>query len=233
MNTAHFEKFRSIENTEHKWQGKKLLDWWKRVVGDQATTLQSRSISRDELKRICRDTSYSNLEVVAAILAWGGMRSSNGRILFRQIPAIEATSALVGKMRRGELGSIDAFNEFHKLRLSRQLKGMGAAYFTKLIFFCVPRHDGFIMDQWTSKSVNLISGKTIIDLKKDGTVTDKNGPDTYVEFCDYVKHLACVCNLRDDGKTNGAEQAEIRLFSSGGRKKGEWRRYVVDEWRAA
>lgn len=102
-------------------------------------------------------------------------------------------------------------------------RGWGPAFFTKLIFFVRPADDGYIMDQWTGKSVNLLTGKPLVHLSYKGHVTDNTSADDYEEFCKVVEDLANIC-----GSSGG--EAEDRLFSHGGRKPGEWRAYVRRHW---
>ncbi len=77
------------------------------------------------------------------------------------------------------------------------------------------------MDQWTSKSVNLISGKGIVNFTYAGHVSDENDASTYTEICEFVEHLA-------QQSAEDAEETEIRLFSHGGKKKGAWRSLVKE-----
>ena len=101
---------------------------------------------------------------------------------------------------------------------------MGAAYFTKLIFFCSPKHDWYIIDQWTSKSVNLISEKKLVKLTNGGHVSDANDASTYIEYCEFIENLSLMGGwCRED--------TEKRLFSFGGKKKGAWRSYVIENWK--
>ena len=102
---------------------------------------------------------------------------------------------------------------------------MTAAYFTKLIFFCPRQHDGYIMDQWTSKSVNLIFDEKIVDLSKAGFVTDTNNADKYERFCRCIEELGEAAGWEP-------EETELRIFSEG-RGRGAWRNYVIENWRNA
>ena len=114
------------------------------------------------------------------------------------------------------------------------LPGMGPAYFTKLIFFLSSgsKEQGLIMDQWTSASVNLLSGHEIVKTHrsriklKNGerifeTVSDNNTSENYENYCQYVEHLASPTKLNIS-----PDRVEELLFSSG-RGKGKWRNHVV------
>ena len=81
------------------------------------------------------------------------------------------------------------------------------------------------MDQWTGRSINLLTGKEVVDLfryRGQATVTDRNTAQVYEEFCLLVETLGRTGQPELEG-----EIVEELLFSQGGRKKGEWRAYVV------
>ena len=126
------------------------------------------------------------------------------------------------------------------LRDQKELKGMGPAFFTKLIYFLTRRDDpkrkpGYIMDQWVGSSVNLLTGSNLVLLdvtrtwrRSKGwlepsfvfTVSDENTSDGYEVFCSVVDQLACRFYLCVD-------QVDQALFSVGGQDPGSWRKYVV------
>jgi len=99
--------------------------------------------------------------ILAAVMAWGGQNRKYGVMLFDRFDEIQP---IISGIRQGELNYLEAYNEFYKVWLKPERLGMGAAYFTKLIFFCEPDHKGYIMDQWTSKSINLLTGEEIVHL---------------------------------------------------------------------
>jgi hypothetical protein len=100
---------------------------------------------------------------------------------------------------------------------------MGPAYFTKLICFVNPNLKGYIMDQWTAKSINLIFDNKIVALNNSGHVTDRNNAAIYEDFCLKIEYLADLLNLKPI-------DLEENLFSNGGVNKGKWRQFVVDNW---
>ena len=104
--------------------------------------------------------------------------------------------------------------------------GIGPAYYTKLIFFCHPKHDGYIMDQWTARSANLLIDQSDNRIRLNKSkyfqgVSDFNNQCVYEEFCCNVERLAKEC-----GNPYPSEIEEA-LFSKGGRNKLDWRRYVI------
>ena len=135
---------------------------------------------------------------------------------------LAATEPIVREMRHGNLSHLDAYSEFHRIWKKPEILGMGAAYFTKLIFFCEPNHKGYIMDQWVAKSINLLTDSNLVHLE-GGCVSKRNTRETYAEFC------AAIEKIGEQSELNG-EETEIALFSKGGHKKWAWRDYVVKEY---
>ena len=112
---------------------------------------------------------------------------------------------------------IKAFDAFQSERSKGNLPGLGIGYFTKLIFFLAPNLNGYIMDQWAGKSINLLAGKQIVSFY-NSWVNDKNNAETYDIFCKNIDELAVILNC------SGSE-AEERIFSIG-HGKGTWRIYL-------
>ncbi len=88
------------------------------------------------------------------------------------------------------------------------------------------KNQGYIMDQWTGASVNLLSESELVKVKKQKkkdtyseTIADKNTGKDYENFCSYVEYLA------EKLKQNPVN-VELAMFSEG-RGKGTWRNYVV------
>jgi hypothetical protein len=101
--------------------------------------------------------------------------------------------------------------------------GIGPAYFTKLIFFANPRHDGYIMDQWTSRSVNfLLERSPIVKMRTKNHVDPRNDEAAYERFCCAVEALSDLLINRSP------EETEQCLFSTGGRQPHPWRRYLLE-----
>lgn len=175
--------------------------------------------------------------VSAAILAWGGMHRQHGRQLFERQPWLEIAQSI----RRGDLSRGDAYDAFADMRAKGDLPGMGPAYFTKLIFFLMPRTKpvGYIMDQWTACSINiLLDDPTAIrtdasyswtgasKLSSQYVVSDHNSSGHYERFCRTVEALARKLKLAPDA-------TELLLLSEGGRKPLPWREYVKQHRRPA
>ena len=50
--------------------------------------------------------------------------------------------------------------------------------------------DAYIMDQWTAKSVNLLTGRSVLEVNEYDWVVDKNDRTCYEELCGIVDQLA-------------------------------------------
>ncbi len=125
---------------------------------------------------------------------------------------------------------------------------MGPAYFTKLIYFLIPRTKGappggYIMDQWAGCSVNLLAGQEVVLMdtasywllpkKKTSsslekrwtfTVSNLNTPKNYEAFCQIVDSLASHFNIT-------ADEVDRALLSDGGRQAAPWRAYIIEHRR--
>jgi hypothetical protein len=133
------------------------------------------------------------------------------------------------------LSRTDAYALFHKRRSDGALPGMGPAYYTKLIFFLRGRDvadPGYIMDQWTGCSVNLLishPGAVLMNathtwvspnkLRSDFQVSEFNNAERYERFCAAVEAVANAVDL-------DPIDAELLLMSQG-RGRGVWRQYVL------
>ena len=176
----------------------------------------------------------------ASILAWGGMHRLHGKKLFETTDWLKTAE----RIRAGELDREQAYDQFAELRLRGSTPGMGPAYFTKLIFFLAPRTDrspapGYIMDQWTACSVNLLLGNPDAVLtdcsytwkkgaQRDSsyTVSEFNDGARYELFCSAIEALAKILGLPPS-------EAELLLLSEGGKKPLTWRSYVKRHRRPA
>lgn len=229
INSKHYDTFLSCLANQPESQkpiGKKPRDWYKSVTGDVSESLLGERLCRKTLRDFCADKNNSDEECIASVMSWGGQRVGHGRMIFDakndQYRPIDAIAPIVASMRAGKETRTSAYEKFHQLRLDKKLKGMGIAYYTKLIYFCDPKHDGYILDQWLAKSVNLLSTNPLVEITKYGYVTDKNDAQRYGQFCEVIDHIADAT-----GNNKTPDQIETAMFSHGGRKKGDWRRYVI------
>lgn len=193
--------------------------------------------NREELFDLVADGRQDTRTLCAVILAWGGMRVKNGQQIFAQV---NQWCGAADRVRKGKLTRTAAYDLFHGLRLEGRLPGMGPAFFTKLVFFLRGRNvkdPGYIMDQWTSCSVNLLSEEPSVvlmnatyiwdkqgKLRSDFQVSDQNDECRYERFCAVVDHVAEKVDLPQI-------DAELLLMSRG-KGKGAWRRHVLNHRRA-
>lgn len=202
------------------WNGINANNWGKYFYKENINPSLDIKLTRFELLDSEFIKELSNEELTIAILSWGGMNREHGKSLFEHKEWI----TVIANMRKGSIKSRkEAYEFFLNLRKKGKLTGMGPAYFTKLICFVNPNLKGYIMDQWTSKSINILFENKVINLSKSGHVTDKNTADIYEDFCVKIEYLAELLKL-------SPIDLEENLFSNGGINKGNWRRYVVDNW---
>ncbi len=81
------------------------------------------------------------------------------------------------------------------------------------------------MDQWVGKSVNLLEGDDIVFISNNSWVNDNNDAETYEVFCSLIDDLSDALNC------SGFE-AEKQIFSIGGRQKGKWRKYLIENYKS-
>lgn len=215
------------------WAGGNILEFAKYVSGKGITIDLSGypniKLDRKNLFGLVSETTNSTFKCCIAILAWGGMNREHAASAFSSWGDWEP---IASKIRSGDLTRSEAYNAFYQLRKSKKLKGLGPAYFTKIIYFLSKEENrGYIMDQWTARSVNLLLNTKAIGLIKSTAksqkvsyfVTDKNTDRTYENFCLFIEHMAQVHQTTPD-------LIEMSLFSIGkrkGKERGKWRNYVI------
>jgi hypothetical protein len=202
------------------WKDRKVSPWTQSVgIDDVGEEASSQPLSRSFLKQLCVTEAVSDRDVLWSILAWGGMR----RDAARRLAAHERLwIQIIGKLRRDGLDRRASYRICFDAVREIGAAGIGPAYFTKLIFFANPRHDGYIMDQWTSRSINfLIDGPPLIKMRTQNHVDPRNDESTYEQYCCAVEALS---NILTD-KTS--EEVELCLFSKGGQSPHPWRRYLL------
>ncbi len=139
------------------------------------------------------------------VLAWGRMHQHH---------AVHALTSyqnfwkgIVKDMLEQELCRVGAYKQFHRLVNEKKLTHMGPAYFTKLIYFLGSKQNGYIMDQWTAHSMNLLR-------KCDGYryyyVHTDNNESIYSAFCEDLEQLAEYLGKEP-------EETEKLIFSKGGK----------------
>lgn len=230
LNHSHFSQFKLVGKDYGPWAATRVPETWARNVGvpaDLYKKLSSAQLSRLELKRLSSDPSVSSEVVFLSTMAWGGMKVDHGRKSWSHERKI---IPIVDRIRAGRETRRVCFDLFKTFREEVRGSGLGPAFFTKLIFFCHPARDGYIMDQWTSLGINLLFDslkRQIVHLntgyyrgRRFDSVSDKNTCECYEMFCQKIEYLSKELEVTP-------EEVELRLFSSGGRSPGGWRKYVT------
>ena len=218
----HLAFFLDLEKEDKVFIGPNSLDWSAMVWTDteELPSSLNKNFYRDELLDFCSNKENSDLHCLLAVLSWGGMRRDHGRdVLQNPVPVLDITHKLRNNIFKSRA---DAVSYIQEKRSKNLLPGLGIGYFTKLICFFAPALNGYIMDQWVAKAINLIAEDPIVAINKDGWVTDQNKEEVYETFCAEIDKVALLLN------TTGYK-AEEQLFSIGGHgtKKGAWRQYVI------
>jgi len=210
------------KNTNQEPVGRSPKDWYYKVINKQATNLPTNPFNRETLREFCKNKENNNLSCYIAVMAWGGQRLSHSKMTVFQ--SFKNIDPIITELRKGELNRYQAFERFRNLRVNNKLKGTGAAFYTKLIYFCDSRDKlkGYIFDQWLAKSIELLLNKKAMKLSRYGYVTDEATADDYEYFCKIIDYISNKTDRNPD-------EVETALFSYGGKKKGDWRQYVIKE----
>lgn len=172
-----------------------------------------------------------------AMAAWGSM---NRRHTLKALESWRNWSRIIEAVRAEDITRGEAYGMFLGAHRDGLMPGVGPAYFTKLIMFIRPDLRGYIMDQWTGKAVEVLSGDGFqLHFSTHGNnhrVTPTNSASAYEVFCSRMDQLAMAQLGLGDLESLTPMQAhdfESRLFSKGGRPPAPWRQYVRSAWRAA
>jgi hypothetical protein len=217
----HLTYLKSIKEGTPSWTGGNAYKWAGYFKNpDALTTELDTTFSRESLFEYCSHSITCNEHAVLSVLAWGGMNRMSGKRLFTNPTHWIDT---VNDLRLGKISTrYEAYHRFGLLRKQKQVPGLGVAYYTKLICFLKPELSGYILDQWTGKSINLLTGKKIIDISKGGWVKDTNDAKVYEEYCIHIEQIARHLDC-------SPIRAEEKLFSIG-RGQGQWRNYVKQHY---
>jgi len=219
----HLTYFLNI-NDETKWIGSVNSYQWAQSVLESNTILNdnlNQKFYRDDLFEYCSNLDNTDWDTLIAILSWGGMHREHA---YRLLSSPDVILDIVNKLRNNFFTSRkEAFTYIQNKRNLNFLPGLGVGYYTKLICFLAPDLNGYIMDQWLAKSINLIIDNKKIKIDSNSWVTDDNDENTYEYFCQEVDKIATYIGV-------SGFKTEEKLFSIGGKTKGIWRKYVVDNY---
>jgi hypothetical protein len=182
-------------------------------------------LTRQQIRTYCQDHNTDVLQGYIMSMAWGAQGKGPGgkRNVQKAWAQKEEIREKISEIKLGNISRIDAYDLFCN---NGEIAGIGPAYFTKLLYFFNPNPTMYIMDQWTTKPVILLTGKNIIRHSNDGP-TRANTGENYELFCRIVEDLSKRIDA-DDG-----EEVEQRLFSVGQirrQPRGPFRQFVFDKW---
>jgi hypothetical protein len=227
---AHWKRFLTIHeeqetNTDQGATGNVPAIWAQRLdlSYPEILNLPDQILNRRQVRESCIDGNRHVLFGYACAMAWGGQGTYNRKHAKGPWDDRERLSDHLTRIRSDTLGRSDSYNLF---RGDGRIYGLGPSFFTKLLYFFSPNPTCYIMDQWTAKSVNLLTGRCVV--KMDGDIpSDRNSGDDYTVFCSEIDLMAA--EMQCDGA-----KAEERLFSrgieKGQRGRGRWREYVRSNW---
>jgi hypothetical protein len=169
------------------------------------------------LKKYLNQEGLDNISILISILAWGNCKISNAREIFKK-ENLDNILKLIDYLNSHKIiNREDAFGYFiENKRKAKLFKGLGIAYFTKLLWFIRPDLNGYILDQYTARSVNYIIGKPLIKLESGKYVSVRNNKSVYENYCKVVEEIAEKIALNP-------ENTEERLF---GGDYPEWRNKI-------
>jgi hypothetical protein len=180
--------------------------------------LPSCKLDRSSVRGICQNPANPVLFGYICAMAWGGQSDQ-----FGNLTDAWANSALIAPqlqlLRAGGLSRAQAYKLFTG---PNHIRGLGPAFFTKLLYFFSPSPDFYIMDQWTGKSVDLLTGTKVVRMAGDA-VSSTNACGNYQAYCEEVDTMALLLGI-------AGEDVEEMLMSKGGRQPWAWRQHVRKHW---
>ncbi|WP_145928915.1 hypothetical protein OH491_11145 [Termitidicoccus mucosus] len=188
-----------------------------------AIPLPTTQICRTTVRAICRNPANPVLFGYVCAMAWGAQGAGLGGA-GHVVKAWANHAQIIPKLtalRRGNMTRCQAYNLFCGCG---RVCGLGPAYFTKLLYFFSPTPDFYIMDQWTAKSVDLLTGNWVVRMAGNA-VANYNKCGNYKAYCEEIDHIA--------GQLGGGitgEQVEEMLMSKGGYNPWQWRSHVRNNW---
>jgi hypothetical protein len=220
MENSHFKVLKTVKHKVQLEVGNNPYNFGRNFVNkDLLNPLINKKFSRDEIFSLVENQNVDTLNIIIVILSWGGIKATKyQKDLFKHKEWIETCERIRFKKI---LSRTEAFQIFQDLRKQNKMPGLDVAFFTKLICFLNRDLKGYIMDQWTSKSINLLF-EPFIKISKYGQVQGSNSSGVYEKFCNYIEDISDLLNT-------SPIHAEEMIFSNGGKNKGEWRSYVINQ----
>lgn len=237
----------SLNHLEYFKEHSLDVSGYNNLIGKYPSTFSGLLKGKLSDERLSRKDLYEMVEkqdvpidfLCLSILAWGGIHKNN---ITRAFVASEEWLDIASKIRAGAYSREDAYSTFRKVRDAGSMKGIGPAYYTKLIYFLMPENKkprGYIMDQWVACSVNLLAGRNIVLMDanykwsrskanelffeaSEFTVSDINTSQNYEEFCQFIEALGKKIDRTPD-------ETEFCLMAGGKNTRDitPWREYVI------
>ncbi|GMG91420.1 MULTISPECIES: hypothetical protein [Cupriavidus] len=222
----HWNTFLNIPFMAQGQFGRTPANWAaQHEIPSQGHQLPNYTLTRQQVRAACQDPGKPVLHGYICAMAWGLQGAADrGRYPKMAWAERDEIARRLTQLKTGGYSRQQAYDLF----ATDPIPGLGPAYFTKLIYFFRPDEVvGYIMDQWTAKSVNLLTGQRIVRMYGGWPVPGNTG-ENYDAFCRVVDFLAAQVGCTGD-------EMEQRLFSQNGQhgqERGAWREHVLENWDA-
>jgi hypothetical protein len=182
---------------------------------------QALKIDRTVLKNYLVQDNIDNKSALIAIMAWGNRNIKNAKFMFDNGQNESYILHLVNLIRNGAFDTRKgAFEYFLSEKKNKKYKGLGISYFTKILWFLKPELKGYILDQFTAKSMNLISDNKV-KLVSQHYLSPYITAECYEQYCSDIDNIAEIIN-------ESSEIVEEKLF---GGDYPDWRKFVNDNYK--
>jgi hypothetical protein len=201
-----------------------------------AANLSIAPLNRVQVRDLCQDPQIDELFAYVCAMAWGDQSdrfARNGQPGHKTL-AWNNRNLISPKLQALRAGGMNHSQAYNLFAGQNAVPGLGPSFFTKLIYFFSPNAQpgqvGFyIMDQWTAKSVDLLTQQWVVRLarveKTSPGPTNKCGH--FEAFCHEIESIAGALGLQGAG---AGDQVEQRLMSEGGHNPQPWRVHVRANW---
>jgi hypothetical protein len=226
LQQTHWEVFKKIRFVPQGPFGDNPSKWAARLgVSYLSSALPDNQLTRQQVRAECLDPTKDVMHGYICAMAWGlqgtGAKIGNAKSALCNHDEIRHR---LTRLRQETLSRREAYDLF----ATRPINGLGPSYFTKLIYFFRQHPDvSYIMDQWTGKSIDLLTGRKIVRMDMFSPAKSNCG-DNFDGFCRVIDFLAAVTG-------NNGDEVEQRLFSQNGQHRrplGPWRLHVRDKWKS-
>jgi len=186
-----------------------------------AIPLPTQQLDRTQVRDICQNLANPVLFGYICVMAWGLQGAGPGGQ--RHVASSWGSNAVIAAhlniLRSGGLTRSQAYQQFLG---AGNIPGLGPSYWTKLLYFFSLSPLFFIMDQWTGKSINLLTNNSVVRMAGNAP-SNLNNVGNYQAYCEEVDAIATHLGVT-------GEQAEEMLMSKGGHHPWQWRHHVRNNW---